>query len=113
MAEPETWTIPAVFDETIKLALALGASSIKDLPGCWECEVDDQWWVAINGHDAPCKCSHGASVDPFTAYFEFNGWPCAMVAAWGGDILSGEAANEHALIAALAARRKPSERRRV
>jgi hypothetical protein len=50
------------------LAEAKGVKSIKDLPGCWEVTIDEQWWLAINGHKAPVKCSHGPSVNPFCCY---------------------------------------------
>lgn len=82
-----------------------GAQSIKDLPGCWEVQIDARWWIAVNGHDVPTPCSRGGEpVPPWSAYIEFNGWPAGLISARdGGCLAAGELANEATFRAALAA----------
>lgn len=89
------------FTRVCDLALALGVKSIKDLPGCWEYQVDEHWWIAVNGHNGATRCAKGADVPPFRCYVEFNGWPAGIIDPYGGTIVAGEAANEDAFIAAL------------
>jgi len=95
------------FSLIVTLALATGAKSIVDLPGCWEHQIDAQWWVAVNGHKKPRMCSTGTDVPPFTAYLTFNEWPAGFIDVHGGILAAGAAANEdtlcEALVAALAA----------
>jgi hypothetical protein len=101
MAEME---IPSVFSKTVELAIALGWEDIGSLPGCQEHQIDKHWWFAINPHEKPAKCSQcsqGASVPPYSIYFQFNGWPFAIVNAAGGMMGSGTAANEDNLMLAL------------
>lgn len=82
-------------------SMARGAKSIKDLPGCWESAIDEHWWLAINGHKTPTRCSRGAEVPPFSAWLEFNGWPAGVVDGAGWCVAAGSIANESALRAAL------------
>jgi len=82
--------IPAVFGLATELAIARGAKSIKDLPGCFEMEIDARWWCAFNGNGTPTKCSRGPEVTPYGIYFERNGWPCGIVNAAGGTIAGYE-----------------------
>lgn len=94
--------IAAVFAAVCELAIASGAESIKDLPGCWNATVDEHWRVALNGHDADRPAWEGGpDVPPYCAFVEFNGWPAGMLSAHGGAIAAGEIANEDALLAAL------------
>lgn len=95
--------MPEVFAEIAALAQRLGVRSIKDLPGCWEHDVDGHWWIAVNGHRIPMKCSRGPEVHPFTVYVEWKGWPAGIITPDGGTLAAGDAANEDALIAALKA----------
>ncbi len=95
--------VSEAFSLIIELATARGFLSIKDLLGCCEFEVDDHWWVAINGKEGDAECSRGAMVPRFHAYVEFNGWPAGLVSFQGGTIAYGEAANEDTFIAALEA----------
>lgn len=96
-------SIPEVFFEIMNLAEARGVRRINELPGCWELALDKQWWIALNGHREPVKCSRGADVPPFACYVEFNGWPAGLVSPGpeGGVLAAGQAANEDALIEAL------------
>jgi hypothetical protein len=100
-----TESVSAVFAGIVELAIAKGAQSIRDLPGCWEMQIDAEWWVAVNGHAETTPCSHGAEVAPYTAYLEYNGWPAGIVNPKGGIVAAGEAANEGTLLRALEAAR--------
>lgn len=86
-----------------ELAQALGVSHINNLPGCWEHQVDERWWLAMNGHNEPRVNSDGFEVSPFSAVLKFNGWPAGIVEPGGGVIAAGEAANEDTFIEALRA----------
>jgi hypothetical protein len=90
--------------EIVDLAARLGVAQINKLPGCWELQVDAQWWIALNGHSEPTKCSKGAAVPPFHAYVEFNGWPAGVIGCHAGTIAAGAAANEQAFIEAVKGR---------
>jgi hypothetical protein len=85
------------------LAEALDVRAINQLPGCWEHQVDDRWWIAVNGHAEQTSCSHGAAVPAYGAYVEFNEWPAAVFTPVGGEFVAGTAANEEAFIAAVKA----------
>jgi hypothetical protein len=80
-----------------------GVKSICDLPGCWELTAG-AWWVAVNGHREPTKCSRGVEVPGFHAYVEFNGWPAGIFSPHGtGEFVVSADANAAAFIAALEA----------
>lgn len=78
-----------------------GHRDIKDLEGCLEVQVNQQWWFAVNGHREPMKCSKDVEVLPFNIYLEYNGWPAGMVGPDGGVIAAGSEASEDDLIKAL------------
>ena len=82
--------ISEAFLAIIDWATSLGAKHIKDLPGCWEHDLGDQWWIAINGHSVRTDCSHGPIVEPFSAYVEFNGLPCASIGYQEGGIIGSD-----------------------
>src|SRR3990167_1705130 len=93
--------MPAVYVEFGELAHRLGVRNIKELPGCWEYQIDEQWWMAVNGHKEPVRCSKGAEVPAWHLYFEYNGWPAGFVGPSGGTVAAGEGANEATLLRAL------------
>jgi hypothetical protein len=97
--------ISEAFNAVVDLALSLGVRSIKDLPACWEHQVDEYWFIAINGHNAPKFARQTASgeteVPPFHCYIEFNGFPAGLITPYDGIIAAGSVANEDAFIAAL------------
>ena len=95
--------ISEVFYEIGKLATALGIKDASKLDGCWEYEIDEQWWMAVNSHEEPVKCSKNVTVKPFHAYVTFNGWPAGVLNPYDGVIAAGDAANEGTFIAALRA----------
>ena len=80
-----------------------GAAPATKFEGCWEHQVNDKWWLALNAHTHDVKCSHGSEVPPFHCYIEYNGWPAGIVNPYGGEIVAHENANEDLLIAALEA----------
>jgi hypothetical protein len=93
--------VSTVFAKICDLGLALGHTSIKDQPGCWEHQIDEHWWFAINPHDVSTECAGGTEVPPYTAYIKFCGWPFGLVCPAGGMFAKGALANENTLIEAL------------
>ena len=81
--------------------LSEAAAPLNKRVGCWELRVDEQWEIAMNGHNSPIQCSHGCEVPPFAVYVQFNGWPAGVIGPSGGWIAAGEVANEDAFIAAV------------
>lgn len=95
-----------VFDKMMQLGLALGVSSIKDLPGAWVQKVDERWTFAVNGHEEDIRVDRpelgmAATVMPFNAAVWYNGWLCASLSPFDGVFFSGSAANEDTFIEAL------------
>ena len=101
--------IPEVLTLVAELAFKLGVQNIKDLPGCWEHQVDDSWWIAVNGHHEAIRCSDNsetgmaAEVPPYHVYVTYHGWAAGIVGPAGGIIVGGDGANENRLCAALRA----------
>lgn len=93
--------IPEVFLAVADLAKARALKPANQYPGCMEIEVDEHWWIALNGHREAMACSKGPVVDSFTMYVEFNGWPAGVVGIDGGVLVGGERANEATLLEAL------------
>ena len=84
-------------------ALALGAAPLVRHVGCWERMIGERWWVALNGHGTPARCSRGMEVPPFHAYFEHRGIPAGLITPFGGTIAAGATVHEDDLIAELRA----------
>lgn len=99
--EHEPTAIAEAFAEIIRLAERRGVEGIGRLAGCWETSVGPQWWLCVNGHGHPVRCTRGVDVPPYSAYVEFNGWPAGMFNPRGGEFVAGAAANESAFIEAL------------
>lgn len=93
--------VSEAFNAVVDLALALGVRSIKDMPACWEHQVDEHWHIAINGHHTDRQTTRGNTVPPFHCYIEFNGFPAGLITPYNGIIAAGSAANEDSFIAAL------------
>lgn len=97
--------VAEVAAKVAELNKALGAPRACDVEGCWEHQIDEHWFVAVNGHkeEQALKRSNGGgvTVPPFHFYLEFNGWPAGFLTPFGGTMAAGEAANEQTLIAAL------------
>ena len=93
--------LSAMFVAIADYALRQGVKSINALPGCWEQQIDEQWWIAVNGHREECLTSEGTAVPGFSAYVKYNGWPAGFVDPYGGTFAAGEGANEDTFLAAL------------
>ena len=103
---PEEYAMAYI--EAVDLAIRCGATEINKLPACWEHQIDDSWWIAINGHDTETKCSTGARVPPFAVYVKFNGFPAGIILPRGGKFAAGIVVNEETFVAALRAAEAPS-----
>ena len=100
--------VSAAFMAVADLCIALGGAPLHKHEGCWEHQVDEHWWIAVNGHPEPRlmqKHPELQPVQPFHAFIEWNGWPAGIMTAYGGVIAAGECANEETFIAALRAAR--------
>ncbi len=93
-----------------------GSPPLSHVEGCWARQVNDQWWLAINGHREPVKVMVTArgggepsetECPPFTALIYYNGWPAGIVDPYNGCLAAGAGANERTLRKAL----KLTERR--
>lgn len=95
--------IAEAFALAVDYALTQGAENINELPGCWEADVDEHWWIAINGHKEPAQSSKGVEVAPFHWYVMLNDWPAGVIHPYGGEVIGGVSNNEDAFIEALQA----------
>jgi hypothetical protein len=97
--------ISAVFMGIANLATAMGIEKINEIPGCWEHQIDEKWWVSLNGHKTPMTNSKGNLVQPYNAMLMYGDWPAGIVTPYGGALMccvgvdTGE--TEDALINAL------------
>lgn len=70
-----------VFCTISELALAMGARDIGGMPGCWEVDLDEGWFLAVNGK----RTAVGAGpVDG-----EWAEVPAKMAAVWCEGVLVG------------------------
>lgn len=94
---------PEAFLLAGELGYRLGARNIKDLPGCWEYDVDADWHIAINAHKEPAPCKEGMTVPPYSMLVQYREWPAGIIDAGGGEFVLGKGANEDLFIAAVKA----------
>lgn len=98
------------FVRLCELAQALKIKPLPEHPACWEHQVDERWWICINGHkDGPRKNSDGFDVPPFECVLKYNGWPAGMFGPFGGIVAAGSCANEGTFIEALVAAKRRAE----
>jgi hypothetical protein len=89
------------------LALALDAHPLNKHPMCWTHQIDEHWFVAMNGHTEPRRVEGapnrmGYTVEPFHIALWYNGWLAASFNISGkGFICRGEAANEDTALEAI------------
>lgn len=84
------------------LAKRCDAQPMNKHSGCWSLQIDDSWFIAVNGHKTPMAAKpNGSEVPPFSCYVEFNGWPAGIIDPGGGCIAAGTAANMETLIEAI------------
>ena len=107
------------FDAIVEMSDRLKVYRIGDLPGCWEYQIDEAWWIAVNGHKEPVSVFRPqhpgvpVSVPPFTAYIEYNGWPAGLIDPARGTMAAGEGANQDAFMAACDAVAKTPRQRQA
>ena len=70
-----------IYCTVAELALAMGARDIGRMPGCWEVDLDEGWYLAVNGH--PFEVGAGP-VDG-----EWGQVPARMAAVWCEGVLVG------------------------
>jgi hypothetical protein len=110
MSTDELYAVDDPFAAAMTYAASHGAENIRALPACWERQIDDGWFIAINGHDQDMT-TNGAkgggntprTVPPFSVHVEWYGWPAGTLTPREGWIAAGEAANVETFVAALAA----------
>jgi hypothetical protein len=65
-----------------------GQSSIKDLPACWEHQINDEWHLSFNGH---AQQTLNAKNDPVPAHSVWiqhrGGLACGIISPVGGMVL--------------------------
>ena len=89
--------LPVCLLKIADLALALGVESYNTLPGCWEHQMDEHWFIKINGHKEAID-----GIGPSWMIVWFNGWPAGNVhPVLGGVIAKSKSVNEDTFIAAL------------
>lgn len=92
------------------LATLLGVRKINELKGAWECIIDDNWIIAVNGTKQTVESrpegTMGADIPPVHAAVWYNGWLASLMTPSGGCFAAGSAANEDTFIEALTARIK-------
>lgn len=72
----------------------------------WSVKLDENWWFCVNGFDTPQRVQCEGSgceqtVEPFTCFVEFNGWPAGHFDPAGGQFAAGSLANEATFRAAI------------
>lgn len=91
--------ICASFILCCQLAELNGVQSIRDLPGCWEHQMDKDWHLSFNGHSHAVKNSAGESVMPFHVFAQHSSLLTLAIISPVGGMLVG--AREEELIGAL------------
>ncbi|WP_437881043.1 hypothetical protein [Pseudomonas sp. LRF_L74] len=90
--------VPAAFILCCQLASLTGVSSIRDLPGCWEHQVED-WNLSFNGHDNAVANSNGDPVPALSVWVSHRTLiVCGCISPFDGMIIGS---SENDLITAL------------
>lgn len=80
-----------------------GVTNIRDLPGVYEADVDDDWHIALNGHAENLRVTYlGADVEvePYKCFVWYRGFPAAYFSATDGVCVAGWV-NEDTFVQAL------------
>lgn len=96
--------VPEAFAVVCAMAARLGLSNINELPGCWEHQVNADWWIALNGHEIEIATTEGTNVPPYSMFVKWNGWPAGVIDVGGGIIMYG---SEDDFIAAVKGATRP------
>lgn len=92
------------------LAEHLGVRNMKDMTDCWEHQVDDAWWLAINPRPVDKRCKKGVIVPAYSMYVEYLDWPAGvlpfsrMARMGDGGFADGSVASVDAFVKAIEAR---------
>lgn len=93
--------ICATFILCCQLGDLCGQSSIKDLPACWEHQINDEWHLSFNGHPDQTPNANGDPVPGHSVWVQHRGGlACGVISPVGGMVLG---AAESELIGALEA----------
>lgn len=84
---------PAVFGTIVEIALAAGARSIKDLPGCWEYDFGD-WRISVNAHLKIIRNSRGLEVPSGEALIENTKYLAFAIVGFSGGAIGGFSEDE-------------------
>lgn len=95
-------------DAILELTQAHGVKGISSLPDAFELEIDETWYLAINGHDEPVDVDPPEGMEVEVPAFHFavwyNGWPAGILHAFrGGEFAAGAGANPETFVAAVEA----------
>lgn len=63
----------------VDLGLALGLRNVGQMNKCWEHQVDDDWWIALNPKPEPIKCSKDIEVPGGNIWIEYRGFPAGII----------------------------------
>ena len=91
-----------------KLAEKDGVSGLSNRPGLWTRMLDDQWEIAVNGHDEILEWPQtaermGCKIQPYCCAVAYNGWLAGIFNPYSGAIAASDGANEANFIKALEA----------
>lgn len=95
-----------VFVALADLFTTCGLAPLNAAPGCRELQVDDDWWIAGNGHNEEKTCSRGAPVIPFSVYVEYRGWPTGNVTPHEARFMAEKSVNIYTFLEAIKTRTK-------
>lgn len=108
--------LPPMCESMIRVvdyAEALGAENLAALEGCWEIQIDPDWWIAANGHRDHRKATiiggrplHPAiigvvDVPPFHVLLVHRGDPLGLINAFGGEVINKPGASEADFLEAM------------
>lgn len=98
----------SVIDTLLELAQVHKVVGINHLPGAYELQIDDTWYLAINGHETPItvdpKGCMEAEIPPWHFAVWYNGWIAGIFHPLrGGEFADGTGANLETFSAAIEA----------
>lgn len=89
----------------LKLMQAHGLTAINQLPGAAEVRIDEQYHLAVNGHDVDIQVQPPEAMvtilPPYHFAVWYNGWVAGIFDPFGGSFAAGGAANEELFCAAI------------
>lgn len=98
MAGPPKVKVSGSFVAMMHMAERLGVKDMHRMKRCWELQVDEHWWIAVNGKPIAIKCSKGQEISPYHMYVEYDGNVAGLVNVKLGKFVAYKDANEKAFI---------------